>query len=148
MATNNSKRKQENLRRRKKTLVKKVYEFGKDFDFEVALILSKKGGNGRYFTFRSLDQDTWPPSMEQIVSQCNPYKPPTKLRSKQQLSYPVPINLLPRDIEGCQSSVEWNLWPTSLPIYGETNGLGREPTKHLQISGVKEVVAFLKEGAE
>jgi hypothetical protein len=59
MATNNIKRKQENLRRRKKTLVKKVYEFGKNFDFELALILSKKG---HYFTFRSLDQDTWPPS--------------------------------------------------------------------------------------
>jgi len=91
MATNNLKRKQETLRRRKKTLVKKVY------DFEVALILSKMG---RYSTFRSLDQDTWPPSMEQIISQCNPCKPPTNLRSKQQLSYPVPINLLPRDIKG------------------------------------------------
>jgi SRF-type transcription factor (DNA-binding and dimerisation domain) len=103
MGNNNLKRKQENLRRRKKTLVKKVYEFGKDFDFEVALILSK---NGRYFTFRSLDQDTWPPSMEQIVSQYHPCKLPTKLRSKQQLSYPIPTNLLPRDIEGNQSSVE------------------------------------------
>jgi hypothetical protein len=30
MATNNLKRKQENLRRRKKTLIKKVYEFGND----------------------------------------------------------------------------------------------------------------------
>ncbi len=79
MAPDNLNRKQENLRRRKKTLIKKAYEFGKDFDFEVALILSKKG---RYFTFRSLDQDTWPPPMEQIVSQCHPYKPPTKLRSK------------------------------------------------------------------
>lgn len=96
MATNNIKRKQENLRRRKKTLVKKVYEFGKDFDFEVALILSKKGC---YFTFRSLDQDTWLLSIKQIVSQCNPCKPPTKLRSKQQLSYLVLINQLPRDIE-------------------------------------------------
>jgi hypothetical protein len=65
MAINNSKRKQENLKRRKKTLVKKVYKFGKDFDFKVALILSKKGC---YFTFRSLDQDTWLPSIEQIVS--------------------------------------------------------------------------------
>jgi SRF-type transcription factor (DNA-binding and dimerisation domain) len=92
MATNNIKRKQENLRRRKKTLVKKVYEFKKDFDFEVVLILFK---NSRYFTFRSLDQDSWPPSIKQIVSQCNPYKPPTKLRSKQQLLYSVLINLLP-----------------------------------------------------
>jgi hypothetical protein len=61
MATNNVKRKQENLRRRKKTLVKKVYKFEKDFDFEVVLILSKKGC---YFTFRLLDQDTWPLSIE------------------------------------------------------------------------------------
>jgi hypothetical protein len=49
MATNNPRRRQENLRRRKKTLVKKVYEFGKDFDSEVALILSRKG---HYFTFK------------------------------------------------------------------------------------------------
>lgn len=68
MANNNLKRKEENLRRRKKTLIKKVNEFGKDFDFEAALILSK---NGRYFTFRSLDQDTWLLSMEQIVIHCN-----------------------------------------------------------------------------
>jgi len=67
MATNNLNRKQENLRRRKKTLIKKAYEFRKDFDFKVALILSK---NSRYFTFRSLDQDTWLPPMKQIVSQC------------------------------------------------------------------------------
>ena len=103
MARNNLKRKQENLRRRKKTLIKKGYEFGRDFDFEVALILSKQGC---YFTFRSLDQDTWPPSMEQIVSQCNPYKLLTMLNSKQQLSYPVPINLLPRDMKGSQSLEE------------------------------------------
>jgi hypothetical protein len=66
MATDNPKRKRESLRRRKKTLVKKVHEFGRDFNIDVALILCK---NGRYFTYRSIDQDTWPPPMKQIVSQ-------------------------------------------------------------------------------
>lgn len=63
-----SKRAQENMRRRKKTLVKRVHEFERDFrgvcDIEVALIIRQ---NGRYFTYRSVDIDSWPPPMKQIV---------------------------------------------------------------------------------
>jgi len=64
-----SKRTQENnMRWRKKTLVKRVHDFGKDFgdvyNIEVALIIRQ---NGRYFTYRSVDIDSWPPPMQQIV---------------------------------------------------------------------------------
>jgi hypothetical protein len=64
MAINNRKRKGENLRWRKETLFKKVYELGKYYDVDVALILRQ---NGRLFTYRSVDHKSWPPSMEEIV---------------------------------------------------------------------------------
>jgi hypothetical protein len=72
MAINNLKRirensrpkKAENLRRRKETLFKKVYELGKYDGVDVALILRQ---NGRYFTYRSIDLESWPPSMKEIV---------------------------------------------------------------------------------
>jgi SRF-type transcription factor (DNA-binding and dimerisation domain) len=39
IAINKSKRRSENLRRRKETLLKKVYELGRDYGVDVALIL-------------------------------------------------------------------------------------------------------------
>lgn len=65
MAASSLKNEREKLRRRKKSLIKKAYELGKLFDIDVAVILHK---NGRYFTYRSTDQESWPPSMKQIVS--------------------------------------------------------------------------------
>jgi hypothetical protein len=47
------KTKQENLGRRRHTLFKKAYELGRDYNIEAALILRH---NGRYFTYRSVDQ--------------------------------------------------------------------------------------------
>jgi len=64
MAINKSKRRTENLRRRKETLLKKVHELGRDYGVDVALILRQ---NGRYFTYRSIDLESWPPSMKEIV---------------------------------------------------------------------------------
>jgi hypothetical protein len=72
MATNNLKRKGKNLRqkkienlgRRKKTVFKKVYELGKCDGVDIALILCH---NGRLFTYRSIDHESWPPSMKEIV---------------------------------------------------------------------------------
>ena len=61
---NSRPRKGENLRRRKETLFKKVYEVGKYDGVDVALILRQ---NGRYFTYRSIDLESWPPSMKEIV---------------------------------------------------------------------------------
>jgi hypothetical protein len=68
MATKNtSKRRSENLGRRKKTLLKKVYELGECDGIEVALIIRQ---NGRFFTYRSVDHESWPPSMKEIVRLC------------------------------------------------------------------------------
>ena len=75
MAINNLKRKglnlrrknAENLRRRKETLFKKVYELGEYDGIDVALIIRQ---NGRFFTYRSIDHESWPPSMKEIVRLC------------------------------------------------------------------------------
>jgi hypothetical protein len=73
MATNKSKRRSENLGRRKKTLLKKVYELGKYYDVDVALIIRQ---NGQYITYRSIDLESWPPSLKEIVSLCRPCDKP------------------------------------------------------------------------
>jgi hypothetical protein len=44
MVVNNRKRKAENLRRRKETLLEKVYELGKDYGVDAALIHRNNGG--------------------------------------------------------------------------------------------------------
>ena len=68
MAINNkSKRRSENLGRRKKTVLKKIYELGKYDGIDVALIIRQ---NDRFFTYRSIDHKSWPPSMKEIVRLC------------------------------------------------------------------------------
>jgi hypothetical protein len=57
-------RKRENLTRRVQTLLKKTYELGTYDNIEIAVIISI---DGRYTTYRSIDQKSWPLSMEQIV---------------------------------------------------------------------------------
>jgi hypothetical protein len=61
---NKSKRRSENLGRRKKTVLKKVYELGEYDGIDVALIIRQ---NGRFFTYRSISHESWPPSMKEIV---------------------------------------------------------------------------------
>lgn len=60
-----AKRRSENLSRRMETLFKKAHSLGKDYGVDVAMIIKKKG---RYYTYRSIDRATWPPSMAEIVS--------------------------------------------------------------------------------
>ena len=43
----------------------KAYKPAKVHGIDIAVIMHK---NGRYFTYRSLDQESWPPTMKQIVS--------------------------------------------------------------------------------
>jgi len=90
------KRKRENLRRRKNTLVKKAWEIGHIHGIDVALILRQ---NGRYFTYRSIDQDSWPLSIERIVRQNYLSNVLNMLRPEQKVLYPVLTNMLPQDIE-------------------------------------------------
>jgi hypothetical protein len=54
----------EQLRRGKRTLFKKAHKLAKVHEIDIAIIMRK---NGRYFTYRSLDQESWPPTMKQIV---------------------------------------------------------------------------------
>ena len=61
------KRKSERLNRRKETLLKKAYEIGEFCEVNVALILRIRK-TGSYITFKSVDLESFPPSMEQIVS--------------------------------------------------------------------------------
>ena len=58
--------KREQLRRRKLGLFKRGHKFGKAYEGDVVIILRK---NGQYYTYRSLNQEYWPPTMKQIVSQ-------------------------------------------------------------------------------
>ena len=67
MVVNNRKKITDNLGRRKKTLLKKVYELGKYYDVDVALIIRQ---NGQYITYRSTDLESFPPSMKEIVRVC------------------------------------------------------------------------------
>ena len=66
MLLNTSKRRSERLRRRKLTLFKKAYDLGKEYNVDIAVVIRQRG---RYYTFRSLDNKSWPPSMSEIVSE-------------------------------------------------------------------------------
>ncbi len=86
-----------------KTLLKKSHELGQSPDINVAVIPDYKG---RYFSYRSVDRESWPPSMKQIVSHTF-MRPLQVLNVKQQISYPLPKNMLPQDMENpLQKSTE------------------------------------------
>jgi hypothetical protein len=95
MVTNNQKKRIENLGRRKKTLLKKVYELGKYYDVDVALIIRQ---NGQFITYRSIDLESFLLSIKEIV-RVYIFIHLTILISKQQVSYPIPKNILSQDIE-------------------------------------------------
>jgi len=62
---NKCQRKQsEVIRRKKRTVINKVHEYGKLPGVQVALFIYH---NGRYTTYRSIDKINWPPLMEEIV---------------------------------------------------------------------------------
>lgn len=62
---NEMKKQRKMMRRRKHNLFKKIDEFEKLFDANVAIIVCK---NGRFYVYRSTDQKSWPSSIEQIAS--------------------------------------------------------------------------------
>ncbi|PMD55289.1 uncharacterized protein K444DRAFT_538700 [Hyaloscypha bicolor E] len=73
-------RKGENSRRRKRTLIKKAHEYGELSGADIAFFIYK---SGHWFTYRSTNRQSFPPSWDEIVSF--------------QMSYPLPVNLLPQD---------------------------------------------------
>jgi len=60
-----NKRNRNGVGRREKTLLKKSYELGRFPGIDVALIIRNRG---RYSTFMSMDQESWPPTRAEIVS--------------------------------------------------------------------------------
>jgi hypothetical protein len=60
------KRKAEKLYRRKSTLLNKADELAEFCDVDVAVIIHCRKSD-RYFTYKSVDLESWPPSREQIV---------------------------------------------------------------------------------
>jgi len=52
--------------KRRKTLMKKAYEFYKDCGFEVLLLLQK--GSGRSYIYTSSGMPSWHPIIEDLVS--------------------------------------------------------------------------------
>jgi hypothetical protein len=67
MAIKPPKRKSERLNRRESTLINKAHELAEFCDVDVTLIICNRK-TGRYFTYNSVDLESWPPSKEQIVS--------------------------------------------------------------------------------
>jgi SRF-type transcription factor (DNA-binding and dimerisation domain) len=55
------------FRRRLDTLIDKCDELAELCDIDIALIVFR---NERFHTYRSENLESWPPSMEQIVSWC------------------------------------------------------------------------------
>lgn len=60
----------ENSRRRKLTLLKKAYEYGELSGADIAFFIYQ---SGRWFTYKSTDRQSFPPSWEQIVSVVTKY---------------------------------------------------------------------------
>jgi len=67
MAVKLPKRRSERLSRRKSTLINKADELAEFCDVDVALIIRIRR-TGRYFTYNSVDLESWPPSKAQIAS--------------------------------------------------------------------------------
>ena len=61
------KRRSERLNRRKSTLINKAHELTEFCDVDVVLIIRNRK-TGRYFTYNSVDLESWPPSKAQMVS--------------------------------------------------------------------------------
>jgi hypothetical protein len=78
-------RKGENSRRRKRTLLKKAYEYGELSGADIAFFIYQ---SGRWFTYRSTDRQSFPPSWEQIVSIITKYIRNTDERIARVISTP------------------------------------------------------------
>ncbi len=61
-----NKRKREGVSRKMKTLLRNAYKLGKLPGIDVALVVCNRG---RYSTYKSIDQESFPPPMSKIVSE-------------------------------------------------------------------------------
>ena len=58
------KAKTQQFSRRKPSLMRKADQLARLYHADVALVIRR---NGRYYTYRSIDNDRWPPTIEEIV---------------------------------------------------------------------------------
>lgn len=94
-----AKRRNENLRRRIETLLIKAHEIWDIYGVDVAMVLKN---NSQYYTYRSTDRPTWPPTMVEIVGNMyfngvylTPHRKlhiPPRRTSFQKISKPKPQN--------------------------------------------------------
>ena len=89
-----AKRRNENLRRRIETLLIKAHEIWEEYGVDVAMVLKN---NSQYYTYRSTDRPTWPPSMAEIVN--NTLSLPNMTNARQEATYPLPKIISPKDLE-------------------------------------------------
>lgn len=62
-----NKRERERVGRKVKTLLKKTHKLGKLPRIDVAAIICNRG---RYSTYKSMNRESWPPTMTEVVSEC------------------------------------------------------------------------------
>ncbi|KAH8674433.1 hypothetical protein BGZ60DRAFT_372933 [Tricladium varicosporioides] len=74
-----NKRKREGVSRKIKTLLNKSYKLGKIPGVDIALVICN---HGRYLAYKSIDRESFPPTMAEI-----------------KMSYPLPKIFLPSDFE-------------------------------------------------
>ena len=74
--------------------MKKADQLARLCHADLALIIRRKG---RYYTYRSSESETWPPTIREIV--CVVQKRRTQANLSQKASYPLPVNLLSKDFE-------------------------------------------------
>ena len=60
-----NKRKRESINRKMKTMFKNAYTLGKLPDMDIALIICNRG---QYFVYKSIERESFPPTIAQIVS--------------------------------------------------------------------------------
>lgn len=65
--TYTAKAKSQQFTRRKSSLVKRADQLVRLCNIDLALIICK---NGKYYTYRSTDQEFWPPTITNIVGTC------------------------------------------------------------------------------
>ena len=71
--------------RRKSNLLKKADQLARLCNADLALIIRK---NGRYYTYQSIDRESWPPPVKEIVCLCCSSEESTNLFRKWPIHYP------------------------------------------------------------
>ncbi|KAH8797834.1 hypothetical protein F5884DRAFT_814455 [Xylogone sp. PMI_703] len=67
MTVKERKRRNEKFSRRKDTLINKAHQFARLCDADISLTI-RNHKTGRFFTYNSIDSESWPPSKGKIVS--------------------------------------------------------------------------------